>query len=132
MCPTGDIKFFFTVDTKLVKKESPKGANKFYEIKNKHEYIKYTFDEEYIDELNNIREKLLYEQKDEEDSEEINKDKNTNEINNNNKNGKNENIDNNIETTAEEKNQNLNTENEMLFNIAMLLEKDISIEVKSI
>ena len=125
------------MDTKPVKKENSKGINKFCEIKNKHEFIKYTFDEEYMEELNNIREKLLYEQEDEEASE----NSNLNEINNNNINNKNEkninitnntNINLNLETNAEERNNNLNSENQNLFNITQLPEKDINIEVKSI
>ena len=137
MCPPGEVKYFFTVDTKQVKKENSKGINKFCEIKNKHEFIKYTFDEEYMEELNNIREKLLYEQEDEEASE----NSNLNEINNNNINNKNEkninntnntNINLNLETIAEERNNNLNSENQNLFNITQLPEKDINIEVKSI
>ena len=137
MCPPGEVKYFFTVDTKPVKKENSKGINKFCEIKNKHEFIKYTFDDEYMEELNNIREKLLYEQEDEEASE----NSNLNEINNNNINNKNEkninntnntNINLNLETTAEERNNNLNSENQNIFNITQLPEKDINIEVKSI
>ena len=124
MCPPGEVKYFFTVDTKPVKKEGPKGINKFFEIKNKHEYINFSFDNEYMEELNNIRAKLLYEQEDEEDSEELNNDKNHDK--------KNDDINNNIETTVEEKNDNLNTENQKLFNITMLPEKDISIEVNTI
>ena len=127
MCPPGEVKYFFTVDTKPVKKESPKGTNKFYEIKNKHEFIKYTFDNEYMEELNNIREKMLYEQEDEENSEEIviKEEK-----------GENNDIKINIETTAEDNNTNTNnnltTENQKLFNITMLPEKDITIEVNTI
>ena len=121
MCPPGEVKYFFTVDTKPVKHEDLKGVNKFYEIKNKNEYVKYTFDEEYMEELNNIREKMLYEQEGEEDSEEINKEKENNDE-----------IKNNIETTAEENNTHLNTENQNVFNITMLPEKNISIEVNLI
>ena len=121
MCPPGEVKYFFTVDTKPVRKENSKGINKFYEIKNKHEYIKYVFDDEYMEELNNIRAKLLYEQEDEENSEEINN-KEKDEIKN----------ENNIETTAEERNSNLNTETQNIFNITSLPEKDICIEVRTI
>ena len=126
MCPPGEIKFFFTVDTKPVTKENAKGINKFYEIKNKNDYIKLVFDEEYMEELNNIREKLLYEQEGEEESEDIN-----NNQNNKNENNKNE-KEINIETTAEEMNSNLNTEGQNIFNITSLPEKDICIEVKTI
>ena len=72
MCPPGEVKYFFTFDTKPVTKESANGVNKFHEIKNKNDYIKYTFGDEYMEELNNIREKLLYEQESEEVSEEMN------------------------------------------------------------
>ena len=130
MCPPGEVKYFFTVDTKPVKKESSKGINKFYDIKNKHEYIKYTFDNEYMEELNNIREKMLYEQDDEENSEEIVHEKEKEKAENHNENND---IKINIETTAEENtSNNLNTENQNLFNITMLPEKDISIEVNVI
>ena len=115
MCPPGEVKYFFTVDTKPVKKESSKGINKFFEIKNKKDYIKYTFDKEYMEELNNIREKLLYEQESQEASE--------NSFNENNNN-----INNNIETTVEEKNT-LDNNN---IDIALLPEKDITIEVRTI
>ena len=138
MCPPGEVKYFFTVDTKPVKRESPKGNNKFFEIKNKKDYIKLTFDNEYMEELNNIREKLLYEQEGEEDSQEsannANKESKNNAPNNsNNNNDLNTNM--NKETTAEEKESILNTQNEQdtkMFNITMLPEKDISITVDTI
>ena len=123
MCPPGEVKYFFSVDTKPVIKESSRGINKFYEIKNKNDYIKYTFDDEYMEELNNIREKMLYEQEGEEDSEEINNKEKEKEKENN------DGIKNNIETTAEENNTFLNTQTQSIFNITMLPEKDISIEV---
>ena len=122
MCPPGEVKYFFTIDTKPVKKENSKGINKFYEIKNKHEYINYIFDEEYMEELNNIREKLLFEQEKEEDSEYYTESQNENENEKNN----------NIEGTDEEKNVNEETEDQNFVNIAMLPKKDISIVVKTI
>ena len=136
MCPPGEVKYFFTVDTRPVKKENIKGTNKFIEIKNKDEYIKYTFDEEYMKELNNIRDKLLYEQEDEENSEESSekkekeKEKDKKDISNMNTNNKN---NNNIETTAEENITNISaTKTESAFNLTMLPKKDISIEVNII
>ena len=128
MCPPGEVKYFFTFDTRPVTKESANGVNKFHEIKNKNDYIKYTFGDEYMEELNNIREKLLYEQESEEVSEEMN---NTNKKEEEKKENQNPNNNNNIETTAEEKNTNLNTENQK-FDITMLPEKDITIEVNII
>ena len=56
MCPPGEVNFFFTVDTIPVKRENPSGNNKFHTIENKHDYIKYEFDSEYMEELNNIKE----------------------------------------------------------------------------
>ena len=133
MCPPGEVKYFFTVDTKPVKKESSKGVNKFYEIKNNHEFIKYTFDDEYMEELNNIRAKLLYEQEDEEASEKTNSNESNNNNNNvDNKNEQNNNINNNAEVTGEENNNNINDENQNIFNITQLPEKDINIEVKTL
>ena len=90
MCPPGEVNFFFTVDTIPVKKESPSGNNKFHTIENKHDYIKYEFDSEYMEELNNIKEKLLYDkkireegkEKGEEEKNAQNEDKSGNEENN--------------------------------------------------
>ena len=67
MCPPGDVNYFFTVDTKPVKKEASSGINTFYQIPNNLDFIKYTFDSEYIEELNNIKEKLLYHKRKEEE-----------------------------------------------------------------
>ena len=77
MCPPGEVKYFFSVDTIPVKKENSNGKNKFLEIANPGDFIKYQFDEEYMEELNNIKEKLLYHKRKEEEkilkiSEEIN------------------------------------------------------------
>ena len=63
MCPPGDIYYFFTVDSIPVKKEATTGTNIFEKIKCEAEYIKYTFENDYMEELNNIREKLLYQKK---------------------------------------------------------------------
>ena len=120
MCPPGEVKYFFTIDTKPVEKENSKGTNKFYEIKNKHEYIKYVFDEEYMEELNNIREKLLFEQVKEEDSEytESENHKKIEKLN--------------LGEMSEEDNINDEEEDQDVMNIAMLPEKKISIVVKTI
>ena len=91
MCPPGDVHYFFTIDTIPVKKEATSGTNRFYEIPNKSDYIKYEFDQEYMEELNNIKEKLLYHKRKEEEEKEmeINQEQNGeggNEENNNDKN----------------------------------------------
>ena len=67
MCPPGEVKYFFTVDTEPVKKENLSGKNKFQEILNPADYIKYEFDQDYMEELNNIKEKLLYHKRKEEE-----------------------------------------------------------------
>ena len=61
MCPPGDIHYFFTIDTELIKKEGKEGKNEFKKISNSADYITYTFDEEYMAELKNAKEKLTYE-----------------------------------------------------------------------
>ena len=70
MCPPGEINYFFTVDSVPVKTQASSGNNKFEKIKNEKDYIKYTFEQDYMDEIKNIREKLLYKQiKEKEESE---------------------------------------------------------------
>ena len=82
MCPPGEIHYFYTVDSVPVKSQSPSGNNVFEKIQMESDYIKYTFEADYMEELNNIREKLLYHQKkegdnmDEEKKEEANDDPN--------------------------------------------------------
>ena len=76
MCPPGEINYFFTIDTKPIKAEGNFGTNKFHKIENCLELIKYTFDDEYMEEVNNQREKLKYEI--------IQSNKNTTEASNNN------------------------------------------------
>ena len=66
MCPPGEVNYFFSVDTIPVKKEGSDGKNEFKKIEQECDYIKYTFDGEYMEELNNVREKMKYSQKDEE------------------------------------------------------------------
>jgi len=68
MCPPGEINYFFTVDTIPVKSQANNGNNNFEKIQYESEYIKYTFEPDYMEELNNIREKLLYQQKKEQDN----------------------------------------------------------------
>ena len=67
MCPPGEINYFFTVDSIPVKNQADNGNNNFEKIPFESEYIKYTFEPDYMEELNNIREKLLYQQKKEQD-----------------------------------------------------------------
>ena len=67
MCPPGEINYFFTVDSIPVKNQAENGNNNFEKIPYESEYIKYTFEPDYMEELNNIREKLLYQQKKEQD-----------------------------------------------------------------
>ena len=61
MCPPGDISYFFTIDTEVIQKEGPGGKNEFKKFNYNSEYIKYTFDEEYMEELKNAKQKLSYE-----------------------------------------------------------------------
>ena len=61
MCPPGDIYYFFSIDTELIKNEGKEGKNEFKKIPYSSEYINYTFDEEYMEELKNAKEKLTYE-----------------------------------------------------------------------
>ena len=61
MCPPGEIEYFFTIDTDPIIKEGDGGINKFKKIENNSENIKYTFDEEYMEEIKNQKEKLTYE-----------------------------------------------------------------------
>ena len=67
MCPPGEINYFFTVDSIPVKNQADNGNNNFEKIPYESEYIKYTFEPDYMEELKNIREKLLYQQKKEQD-----------------------------------------------------------------
>ena len=67
MCPPGEVNYFFTVDTVPVKKENSSGNNKFTEIENSNDFIKYQFESDYMEELNNIKEKLLYRKRKEEE-----------------------------------------------------------------
>ena len=61
MCPPGDIDYFFTIDTVPVKMEGNGGTNEFKKIENNSEKIKYIFDDEFIEEVKNQKEKLTYE-----------------------------------------------------------------------
>ena len=83
MCPPGEIHYFFTVDSFPVKSQAPSGKNVFEKIQIESDYIKYTFEPDYMEELNNIREKLLYHQKKEGENQEDNDEQ---ENNNENKN----------------------------------------------
>ena len=70
MCPPGEVHYFFTVDTIPVKKEGESSKNKFIEIHNKADFITYEFESDYMEELNNIKEKLLYQKRKEEEEKE--------------------------------------------------------------
>ena len=61
MCPPGEINYFFTMDTEPIKTQGNYGTNKFTPIDNPLETIKYTFDDEYMEEIKNQKEKLKYE-----------------------------------------------------------------------
>jgi hypothetical protein len=58
MCPPGEIHYFFTVDTIPVKTQASSGSNNFEKIQYESDYIKYTFEPDYMEELNNIRENI--------------------------------------------------------------------------
>ena len=61
MCPPGEITYFFTFDAEVVKKEGKDGKNEFKKISYTSDYISYTFDNEYMEELKNAKQKLTYE-----------------------------------------------------------------------
>ena len=61
MCPPGDIYYFYTNNTEPIKNEGKSGKNEFKKIPFRSEYIEYTFDQEYMEELKNAKEKLTYE-----------------------------------------------------------------------
>ena len=83
MCPPGEINYFFTVDTIPVKEQASSGNNNFEKIPYESEYIKYTFESDYMEELNNIREKLLYQKRKEQEDKEENEEENIEKENNN-------------------------------------------------
>lgn len=60
MSPPGEINYFFTVDTVPVKSWSSEGKNTYKKISSKNDFIKCTFEGDYIDDLKNIIEKLKY------------------------------------------------------------------------
>ena len=61
MCPPGELMYFFTVNTKPII-EDQSGKNNFIKLPEKQQ-IEFTFDDEYMEELNNVREKLKYQTK---------------------------------------------------------------------
>ena len=80
MCPPGEVSYFFTVDSIPVKTQAPSGQNNFEKIKNESDYIRYTFEPDYLEELKNIRAKLLYQRrKDKENNNKENEDDSDNE-----------------------------------------------------
>jgi len=86
MCPPGEVNYFFTVDSVPVKTQAPSGNNNFEKIRNENDYIKYTFESDYMEELKNIREKLLYQKKKENENESEEDEEEDNNINNRDKN----------------------------------------------
>ena len=110
MCPPGEVHYFFSVDSIPVKTQSKSGKNEFDKIPIESDYIKYTFEPDYMEELNNIRAKLLYSQKKEGENPEEKKDdqKNTNE-NDNNKDNKDAKDNKNIVQNVEQKTENILT-----------------------
>ena len=61
MCPPGDINYFFTCDTEVIKPEDIEGKNEFKKIGYNKDFINYTFDDEYMEELKNLKARLHYE-----------------------------------------------------------------------
>ena len=116
MCPPGEIHYFFTIDTIPVKSEHSSGNNKFYQIPNQVDYIKYTFESDYMEELSNIQEKLLYQKRKEEEKNlqlsEVKEEEHHDEQNNNNS------PDNNIDNIKNEK-----------FDLTQITNKKLSIVV---
>ena len=86
MCPPGEINYFFTVDSVPVKTQAPSGSNNFEKLKFESDYIKYTFEPDYMEELNNIRQKLLYQKKKENENESEEEENEDDDMNNKDKN----------------------------------------------
>ena len=86
MCPPGEINYFFTVDSIPVKTQAPSGKNNFEKIRNEKDYIKYTFEPDYMEELHNIRQKLLYQKKKENENESEEEENEDDDMNNKDKN----------------------------------------------
>ena len=63
MCPPGDINYFFTCDTEIIKPEDIEGKNEFKKIGYNKDFINYTFDDEFMEELKNLKARLHYEVK---------------------------------------------------------------------
>ena len=98
MCPPGDINYFFTCDTEVVKPEDIEGKNEFKKIGYDKDYINYTFDDEYMEELKNLRARLAYEIKEASNTENTS---NKDGINNSSKKIISINPDNNISITVD-------------------------------
>ena len=98
MCPPGEIKYFFTVDTIPVENESNEGNNIITEM-NSENYFQYTFDDEYMEELNNIRAKINFEKRQEREKLEKELEE------------KGENLELNLDNSLEEENENEKNEN---------------------
>ena len=61
MCPPGNIHYFFTCDTEVIKPEDIEGKAEFKKIGYAKDHINFTFDNEYMEELKNLKERLHYE-----------------------------------------------------------------------
>lgn len=62
MCPPGEVHYFFTIDTVPVIQEDKGHSNEIIHLSKGNEFH-YQFDQEFMDEYNNLRAKLNYEQK---------------------------------------------------------------------
>ena len=69
MCPPGEISYFFTIDTIPIEEEG-EGCNNEYVDLNENRYFNISFDDEYMEELNNIRARLLYQKRQEKEAKE--------------------------------------------------------------
>ena len=63
MCPPGEIRYFLTFDTEVIKSHETKGKNELIKVDTHFKNIEFTFDNEYMEELKNLKEKLSYELK---------------------------------------------------------------------
>ena len=61
MCPPGNISYFFTCDTEVIHPDEIEGKNEFKKIGYSKDIINYTFDDEYMEEIKNLKERLHYE-----------------------------------------------------------------------
>ena len=80
MCPPGDINYFFTCDTEVVKPEDIEGKNEFKKIGYNKDFINYIFDDEYMEELKNQKARLHYEMKNQNSSTQVTEGDNNQEV----------------------------------------------------